>query len=48
MLAIQQFIGEILKCISNICRLLVFLGSQYHCRHLPYWLVMTWLNCMLL
>lgn len=26
MVAIQQFIGEILKCISNICRLLVFLG----------------------
>jgi hypothetical protein len=26
MVAIQQFIGEILKCVSNICRLLVFLG----------------------
>jgi hypothetical protein len=26
MVAIQQFIGEILKCISNICRLLVFWG----------------------
>jgi hypothetical protein len=26
MVAIQQFTGEILKCVSNICRLLVFLG----------------------